>query len=162
HRVEVGVRMHYDRIDRHHSEDGFLISGGQLIPDGNPTLDTALNEAWTYALAAHALDAVGWGPLTVTPGVRFELIHSGLDDRLVGSNDKRTDPVLVPGIGAFVALGGGVGLLAGVYRGFSPPPPGANDSIEPEQSANFEAGGRFVRGAARVELIGFYNDYQNL
>ncbi|HMI94802.1 MAG TPA: TonB-dependent receptor [Polyangiales bacterium] len=162
HRIELGARMHYDGIVRHHSEDGFALAGGELIPDGNPTLDTALNEAWTYALALHVIDAVSWGALTLTPGLRLELIRSEIDDRLDASEHGRNAHTLVPGIGAFVAITRDLGLLAGVYRGFSPPPPGSEDAIEPELSANFEAGARFVRGAARAELIGFYNDYQNL
>ena len=37
HRVEAGVRYHYDRIDRLHTEDGFLMQGGQLVRTTEPT-----------------------------------------------------------------------------------------------------------------------------
>ena len=161
-RIELGARLHYDKIVRHHSEEGFRLASGELTPDGEAAVDTALNEAFTYALALHAIDAVTWGPLTVTPGVRLELLRSRLDDVLAGTRATRDAYALVPGIGAYYAITKQLGVLAGVYRGFSPPPPGASSAIKPEFSANFEAGARFVRGRARAELIGFFNDYRNL
>ena len=62
--------VHYDRIDRLHTEDGFLMRGGQLVPNGEPTITTANARAWVHALALHVTDAATWGPVTVTPGVR--------------------------------------------------------------------------------------------
>jgi Fe(3+) dicitrate transport protein len=53
-------------------------------------------------------------------------------------------------------------LLAGVHRGFSPPPPASDSHVRPEYSVNYEAGARYTRGASRLELIGFFNDYSNL
>ena len=37
HRVEAGVRYHYDRIDRLHTEEGFLMRDGNLVPVGAPS-----------------------------------------------------------------------------------------------------------------------------
>ncbi|MEY2934838.1 MAG: hypothetical protein RL033_5587, partial [Pseudomonadota bacterium] len=70
HRIEYGLRLHEDRIERRHSEDAFLLQGGLLVPEGSPTLVTAFNEAASQALAFHALDAITLGPWTLTPGVR--------------------------------------------------------------------------------------------
>ena len=42
----------------------------------------------------------------------------------------------------------------------SPPPPGYGG--DPEHSVNYEAGVRYAHGPRRAELIGYYNDYQNL
>jgi Fe(3+) dicitrate transport protein len=55
-----------------------------------------------------------------------------------------------------------LGLLAGVYRGFSPAAPGQPDTVRPELSVNYEAGVRFAPPRLRLEGIGFFNDYQNL
>jgi len=162
HRMEYGLRLHYDSVDRRHSEDGFVISSGELFPDGGPTVVTAYNAAYSYALAAHAADAVSFGPLTVTPGLRLELIRSGEDDHLNETSGTRWAHALLPGVGAFYALTPELGVLAGVYRGFSPPAPGSDDDIDPELSVNYEAGARYRSGAAGAELIGFYNDYSNL
>ncbi|MGK4003011.1 TonB-dependent receptor [Sorangium sp. So ce1036] len=162
HRLEYGVRLHYDRIERRHSENGFHVLGGALVPDGGPTVVTQLNEAWTEAAALHATDAVTWGSLTVTPGVRVELMRSAFVDRAAGSEKKRLAQAVLPGAGAYYALTEELGLLAGVYRGFSPPAPGSDEHVEPELSVNYEGGARFADGPLRGEIIGYYNDYSNI
>ncbi|HEU4578442.1 MAG TPA: TonB-dependent receptor [Polyangiaceae bacterium] len=162
HRIEYGLRLHDDRIDRRHSEEAFLLYGGQLVPEGSPTIVTAFNEAHSDALAFHALDALSWGPLTLTPGLRVELIHSTLKDKISGTLSGNSAQVLLPGLGSYLALADGFGILAGVYRGMSPPPPGSGPQIGPEISVNYEAGVRFQRPRQRAELIGYYNDYSNL
>jgi len=162
HRMEYGVRFHHDRIDRRHSEDAFLMIEGELYPEGTPTDVVTLNEAWSYAFAANASDAMTWRSLTITPGLRFELIRSGLADHISGDQNERWAQALLPGVGVYYALTEQLGLLAGVYRGFSAPAPGSESDIDPELSWNYEAGARYTRGAARAELIGFFNDYQNM
>lgn len=162
HRMEYGLRLHNDRIERRHSEAGFTILAGEPTPDGGPETVTAFNSAWSYALAAHATDAMTWNALTLTPGVRFEAIQSAYEERITNDETTRWAYAFVPGIGAYYALTPDFGVLAGVYRGFSPPAPGSSEDIDPELSVNYEAGARFSRGPARAELIGFYNDYSNL
>jgi Fe(3+) dicitrate transport protein len=156
------MRLHYDRIERHHSEDGFLMRGGELIPEGSPTVVTVYNEAWTQSVAMHASDAISYRGLTVTPGVRVELMRSALIDKLTRTEDHGSAHVVLPGLGVYQALTEELGLLAGVYRGFSPPPPGNTDAQQPELSVNYEAGVRHSERHARAELIGYFNDYQNL
>jgi Fe(3+) dicitrate transport protein len=79
--------------------------------------------------------------------------------------------VVIPGLGVYGALTPSLGLLAGVYRGFSPagPPQTAETSgpiddrgADPELAVNYEAGVRFAPPRVRLEAIGFFNDYQNL
>jgi Fe(3+) dicitrate transport protein len=121
----------------------------------------------------HVTDAATWGRLTVTPGVRVELIGTRARDRLSGLEAAgASQRVVLPGIGVFGALTPSLGLLAGVYRGFSPaaPPQSGQDndgtqaftSAQPELAVNYEAGVRFTPPRLRVEAIGFFNDYQNL
>jgi Fe(3+) dicitrate transport protein len=162
HRLEVGARYHYDSIERRHSENGFLVEGGELVPDGLPTEVTAFNKAYTHAGALHMLYAATWSGLTITPGVRGELMRSGADEYIDGGKDRRTARVLLPAIGAFYAILPELGILAGVYQGFSPPPPGSPKAVKSEKSLNYEAGVRYTRGLLRLESIGFYNDYDNL
>jgi Fe(3+) dicitrate transport protein len=139
------------------------VLGGELVPDGGPTVVTAFNEASTDAVALHAVDAVTWRALTLTPGIRLEVMGSTFIDRAPdGQQKKRLASALLPGAGAFYALTGSLGLLAGVYRGFSPPAPGSDEHVEPELSLNYEGGARFTDGPLRAELIGYYNDYTNL
>lgn len=162
HRMELGTRFHYDEIKRRHSQSGFLMADGVLEPDGGAEQVTSANLESTYALALHAIDAVTWRTLTFTPGVRVELIRSQSEDRRALETRERSLVAVMPGAGLYWAMLGDLGLLGGVYRGFSPPAPGSDEHISPEYSVNYEAGARYSRGPTRVEAIGFYNDYQNL
>lgn len=161
HRVEAGARLHYDSIARRHSESGYLMQGGELVPEDSATSITTANEASTLALALYGMDAVSWHDLTVTPGLRAEVIGSEVTDHIQGDASSHSLVALMPGVGAFYALTEHFGLLGGVYRGFSPPPPGQSDA-EPEYSLNYEAGARLSAGRSQLEAIGFYNDYENL
>jgi Fe(3+) dicitrate transport protein len=162
HKIEYGVRLHQDRIERKHSEDAFRMVGGQLVPEGAPTVVTAYNEASAEALALHAVDAVTWKDLTVTPGVRVEAIRTSFIDKAANTTSRALTQVVLPGIGGFYSLFPSLGVLAGVYRGFSPPVPEAAATSGPELSVNYEGGARFVHKKARLEVIGFYNSYSNL
>jgi Fe(3+) dicitrate transport protein len=163
HRVEYGLRLHQDSIARRHSENGFDLTNGQLLPDGGPTIVTAYNEASTEALAMHVIDAISWKNLTLTPGVRIEAMRQSFTDKTgVQAHEGVLTQAVLPGAGAFYAFTKDFGALAGVYRGFSPPVPGSGQNAKPELSVNYEAGARYARKRARLEVIGFYNDYSNL
>ncbi|MEZ4313329.1 MAG: TonB-dependent receptor [Polyangiaceae bacterium] len=162
HRFELGARLHHDSIRRVHTQDAFELEDGVLVASGSPTERTADNEASTFALAVHAIDAATWGPVTVTAGVRAESIHGSFRDRLTGVSERLVQQVVLPGGGAFLALPHGLGVFAGAYQGFSPIPPGQSSSVRPEKSVNYEAGVRFSPRTFRAEVIGFYNDYSNL
>jgi Fe(3+) dicitrate transport protein len=162
HRLEYSLRFHNDRIERRHSEDAFDVVDGELVPEGSPTVVTAFNEANTDAVSFYALDAVTFRDLTLTPGVRFELIRSTFRDKLSGEAQGASIVVPLPGVGAYYGLSEWLGVLAGVYRGMSPPPPAAEPQIEPEISVNYEAGARVAGEGIKADVIGFYNDYSNL
>lgn len=162
HRIEAGIRLHNDSITRRQSESGYQMIGGQLVSDGEAETVTSANVASSHALATHVTDAMSFHDLTLTPGVRMELIHSEVNDHLSGETKDALVHAILPGVGAFYALTHHFGLLAGVHRGFSPPPPGSDGHIEPEYSVNYEAGARYSRRALRAEVIGFFNDYSNL
>ena len=162
HKVEAGLRLHNDAIYRRHTEDAYLMAGGELIYAQQATITTAYNKAETYAIAGHVTDAVSVGSLTVTPGIRTELIWSDTEDYMGGDPSSGFVAAVMPGAGAFYEFVPGLGALAGVYRGFSPPPPGSDSSVSPEYSVNYEMGGRYSKGRTRLEAIGFYNDYQNM
>ncbi len=162
--LKAGARLHYDRIDRNHTADGFLMEGGRLVTDGEPRLTTTKNRGETTAVALYALEEVTWRTFTLTPGVRVEIIDNALTDELTGAEIEGGAVVPVPGLGGFWALTPELGFLAGVHRGFSPTTPGQPDEVEPEFSVNYEAGMRYLRdgGQTHFELIGFFNDYSNL
>lgn len=162
HRAEYGFRVHHDAIRRDHSEDVFYTIDGRLVPEGSPTITTTLNHDSSVALSLHAIDAISFKRLTVTPGIRFEAIRSASLDEITEQETNRLVTAALPGLGAYYALTEQLGLLAGAYRGFSPPPPGSEQLTSPEVSINYEAGARYSRGSSGAEVIGFFNDYQNL
>ncbi|MCA9590004.1 MAG: TonB-dependent receptor [Myxococcales bacterium] len=167
HAVEYGVRAHYDEIVRKHTQDGFVMTDGSLVGDGRATQTTADNKGASWALAMHLTDAMTWGPVTVTPGMRIEAIHTLYREALTkgfvpAGTDGTTYQVLVPGVSGYWALRKDLGILAGVHRGFSPVPPESARIAQPETSVNYEAGVRYARKRARAEIVGFFNDYSNL
>ncbi len=162
HHLELGVRYHFDSIERLHTEDGFLRQGGELVPDGAPTATTAHNRDSTHAVALHVTDAIAWGRLMMTPGLRLEVLRSQSINRLTGARQDGALEAFMPGLGVYGALTRELGLFAGVYRGFSPPAPGQPSEVLPERSLNFEAGARWTRRGERIEVVGFLNDYSNL
>lgn len=163
HRVEVGVRLHHDRVDRLHTEEPFGVTGRRLERAAGQRITTKQDRDTAMALSLHALDAITWRRLTVTPGLRLELIETKALDRMTGEErDGAPQRVLIPGLGGYFALTEAVGLLGGVHRGFTPAEPGQPASVEPEQSWNFEGGARLGGERGRIEAIGFFNDYRNL
>lgn len=164
HRFEAGLRLHYDSIERRHSQSGYLMSDGGLLPEETPTEVTVTNEGSALALSAHVLDAITWGDLTLTPGLRMELIRSQVRDHRTQAEASDTQVVPLPGVGAFYNLTADFGVLAGVYRGFSPAvvDDEQGGSAEPEFSVNYEAGARYATRRSRAEVIAFLNDYSNL
>lgn len=162
HHFVYGVRAHYDEIVRKHTQDGFLMRDGDLVPDGLVTETTADNKAATHALALWVVDSMMLGPLTLTPGVRVEAIHAAYHDVKTKSHDGATYRVIIPGASAFWSIHRDFGLLAGVHKGFSPVTPEQARTAKPEESVNYEAGARYTKRSVRAELVGFYNDYSNL
>ena len=101
--------------------------------------------------------------LRLSPGLRVESIRTELTDRGGNGGLVENDAlVFVPGVGAWVSLGEHWGLLGGVHQGFSPLAPGSNAQAKPEKSTNYEVGTRWQYSKVRGELIGFFNDYNNL
>lgn len=163
HKVEYGLRLHYDQIVRLHSEDGFFVKNKSLVSNGLPTVVTADNTDSAAALASYATDTIDIGRFQFTPGVRIEMIHGKSVDRLAGTTVSALQKVLIPGIGVYGAAVKSkkqeLGFLAGIHKGFSPAPPG---DAKPEESWNVEAGSRYTTRHVRAEVLGFLNEYSNL
>ncbi len=163
HKLELGARIHHDSVRRVHTQEGFLVDGTTLTPDGEGVETTGDNDASTLALALWGVEAATWGPVTLSAGARVESIQSRMEDRLSGRREGITQQVVLPGGGAFVALPYALGVFAGVYQGFSPIPPGQSENVTPEKSINLEWGARWSpERLVRVEAIGFFNRYSNL
>lgn len=165
HDLQAGIRLHHDSIDRDHSHRGAWMTAGALQDDGQVAEQTADNTGSTVALAAFVADEIRLTErLFASPGLRVEHIASTFEDRFADERREHIYSVLIPGIGAYYQLVGGLGALAGVHRGFSPVSPASAEGAEPERSISYEAGFRYASDDERLtgELIGFFNDYDNL
>ena len=168
--LEVGLRYHEDYEDRFQWVDKYAVQNQEMIrttvarkgSDSN-----VINSA--EAIATYILYKLTWNKLTITPGLRYE--NMTLMRKDYGKNDSdRTGialstrenavDVVIPGIGANYKFSNDLSIFGGVHRGFSPP--GNQDGSDPENSMNYELGGRFNFAGITGELVGYYNDYTNL
>ena len=168
--LEVGLRYHEDYEDRFQWVDKYAVQNQEMIrttvarkgSDSN-----VINSA--EAIATYILYKLTWNKLTITPGLRYE--NMTLMRKDYGKNDSdRTGialstrenavDVVIPGIGANYKFSNDLSIFGGVHRGFSPP--GNQDGSDPENSMNYELGGRFNFAGITGELVGYYNDYSNL
>lgn len=163
HELEIGLRLHMDRATRLHTEESYSMTGGEMARDEAPELTTRDETGRAVALSAHVQDRARLGQLTVTAGLRTEVIATDLDDRMTpDASAGETYGVFIPGAGAFYEATPWLGLLAGVHKGFVPVAPGQGDRASPEESINYEAGARVAGRRVAGEVIGFFNDYSNL
>ena len=168
--LEAGIRYHEDDEDRFQWVDRYAFQNQELIRTTVGEKGTDANRiSSAQALAAHLLYTLKIENLTLTPGLRYENITLTRTD--YGTNDpNRTGQdlairennvnVWIPGIGANYRFSNYISVFGGVHKGFSPPSntPGQNA----EESINYELGSRFGFKGFSGELVGFYNDYQNL
>lgn len=172
HTIEVGVRYHEDEEDRFQSEDSFRMENGRMLRTklGAPgSQDNRIGDAKAWAFFVQ--DTVGFGDLTITPGLRYELIDYRNRDfgkvdptrseAALVTSETEVD-VLIPGVGATYAINKSFLLVGGLHKGFAPPGPQATSEIKEEESLNYEAGFRYDDKSLSGSLIGFYNDYDNL
>ena len=162
HSLEVGARFHVDRIRRLHDEFGFEQAGGEVVMNSQPRAILADNTGYTQALSLWVRDEIDFGRWRIVPGLRVEAIANSFTDRLLFRKQDNDYLVALPGFGATFEVTEDLILLAGVHKGFSPAIPSLNEDLDPEESINFELGGRWHSEFGRLELIGFYNDYSNL
>ncbi|PKP25030.1 MAG: TonB-dependent receptor [Bacteroidetes bacterium HGW-Bacteroidetes-2] len=168
--IEFGIRYHEDFEDRFQWKDKFAIQNHQMIRTTVAVKGSDANRiSSAEALAAHILYKVTFNKLTITPGVRYENIT--LHKKDFGKNDtfrnginlstsQNKVDVFIPGIGANYKFSRDISLFGGVHKGFAPP--GNADGTNPEKSTNVELGTRFNFKSLTGELVGFYNDYNNL
>ena len=173
--IEIGARLHFDRVSRREDEDQYaMISGTPTLVAGTQAY-VVQNRGEALVGSFHVADEVRIvDRFTVSPGARVEVIHTSFEDfdpAASGSFDPEgssaetstsLDTVFLPGVGLHVQATPWLGVLAGVHSGFSPKAPGQGSSVKAERSVNYEAGLRASYEGFRAEGIGFVNDYSNL
>ncbi len=161
HDLTVGLRLHKDEVWRDHQPKGHLVTQGVLVWDGFDRARKSWNNAESAAIAAFASEELAWRDLSLTLGLRYETIDGEFQDLNLGVTRRNNQSVVSPGIGLYWQVADPIGLLAGVYRGFSPAGPGVA-GVDPERSLNLEAGMRIQHLASEFEAIVFVSDYDNL
>jgi Fe(3+) dicitrate transport protein len=169
---EAGLRLHADDVRRLHTEDPFAMTGGRLTSTGDPTETLQNSHATARALAAYVHEDLSVDRLHFFPSARLEIVRSWRDDEgdpadevgLIATPpaEPLTRAAVLPGFGSLFAFDDWTDLFVGVHRGFSPVVPGQPEEVRPEHSWNYEGGIRRSLGDLQAELVGFFNDYQNL
>jgi len=170
HRIDLGVRYHQDAIDRFQWEDQYKMEDGQMELTQAGVEGTESNRLTkAIAFATYIQYQLRIKKLTITPGLRYENI--GITRWDWGKNDPaRTGidwkqksnqvDIFIPGIGIDYKFSKYISAFVGVHKGFSPP--GSTEGTKPEESINYEIGGRFGKNSFRGLAVLFYNDYSNL
>ncbi len=166
HQLELGGRVHGEKVQRRHTEQDWWMNAGVLVPN-DPTVRTTLDsDTDALALSAWMHEDLRLGRFHVLPGLRLEQIRTSARDATPGAEPTSSAPIwrpiLLPGIGLSVGQEPGWQVFSGLHRGFSPVPPGEPAEASPELAWTLEAGGRLDPGWLRVEAVGFYSDYDNL
>ena len=168
--LESGLRLHFDEMDRFQWIDGYTMNSGRLdlVDAGTPGTDSNRIER-AEAVAGFVQAEANWGRLTATPGVRVEHIrlwrldYGKADAERTGASLARRENTVtevIPGLAVGYRLLEGVQVFGGIHRGFAPP--SSEDDSEAERSLNLEAGFQADGQGASLQLVGFYNAYQNL
>jgi len=169
-RVEAGLRLHQDEMDRFQWVDGYTVLADELQLDtaGVPGSESNRIES-ASALSGYLQPTVELGRIAINAGVRHERIRLNRDnwgtndpERLGSNFSQRANHVSVwiPGMSASLQLNDRWTFFSGIHRGFSPP--GSAEGSDPERSVNVDSGIRMHRGLMRFDLIGFNNEYSNL
>jgi len=162
HQVEFGIRYHYDKEDRFQQEDLYAINNGvmTLASAGAPG-SNANRHATAKATALYVMDEISYKNWTIVPGVRYEYIETKRED--FNSAEVRTNYVdeVVPGLGLAYDFNDRFTMFGGVHKGFAPPSPSSTND-DNEESINYELGARYNKNVFKTELVGFFNDYDNL
>lgn len=174
HSLQAGLRLHKDQEDRLQRDDSYQQLSGQLVlNDVGPEGGAGNRVQDAKALALYVQDHIQWQDWTFSPGLRYETIDlsrtdydtnsdnpgSREADNLTGVRRNEVD-VWIPGLGLLYDFNDITRLVAGVHKGFSTP--GNKPGVNPEESINYELGFRIEHNYLSVDLIGFFNDYDNL
>lgn len=170
HNVEFGLRWHRDEEDRFQDDDRYRMQDGRLVltSDGAPgTQDNRVASA--EAFSAYVQDEIRYGRWIITPGVRFERIRLTREDFALTTNGRDAGPTrvlrdtvdaFIPGLGVTWLLSDDLTVFGSLHRGYNPPAPGTG--VDAEESVNGEFGLRYASNGLRGELLGFWNEYDNL
>ena len=169
HDLEFGVRDHYDDVDRFQPVDNYSQVNGELVFHGVSDPSASNNRIGKAdATSVFVYDQIQvTDALALTAALRYEDMethqqrYENNDRTEEGSSRENSLSEWLPGLGITYTVNETFTLLAGVHRGFAPPGSGSSEGEAGDLSTNYESGFRFDNGNLRLELIGFYSDYES-
>jgi Fe(3+) dicitrate transport protein len=181
HKLDIGVRVHYDQIRRLQNVTNYVQDANGNITSASTTNlgDDGNKLQSSYATTINASDAIQNGKFTFTPGVRLEYINSKY---IQYNEDTAVDHSVIVAEGArdwMVLVGGGslkydmyddgnkdIDVFGSINRGFSPPDPSGaiKNGLHEESSIGSELGVRYknAKKAFSAEAILFHTMIDDL
>jgi len=157
--LETGAKVHFENQQR------------KQVNGTTPTARTGVvaedNLRETRAYSAFVQNRILLGQWAITPGLRYENIHSSRTNNLTAVTGKDTLDQWIPSLGGTYQVTPQTTYFAGVHRGFAPPrtediigSTGTSTEVEPELSVNWELGVR-AKPLADTDLQAalFRNDF---
>lgn len=168
HRLDLGLRLHFDSSARDQFDEVFTQDGSGRIVGSARTAphSSGWRKEEATALALFAEDSIRIGNFTLKPGIRYERIDYAYRDFVAGDSGDKSLDVVAPGIGMTWNAVDNLTFFGGVYRGYSVPEPMGyvRDDLREETSTGCELGARWSNDAAafRIELVGFSTRFDDL
>ena len=172
HNFNFGIRQHEDNIRVFQENTDVVINGPGIAPTiidhGPGSGGNSFEEATSTALWLK--DDIAIGRLTVSPGVRHEIVDlhytdyaSDATNTVTGVGNGEMD-WWVAGIGLTYELSESNSLFGGVHEGIAIPSPKdtLNANIQPEETISYELGLRHRSGNFNAEVAGFITDFENI
>lgn len=177
HHLQVGIRLHNDEADRYATQSTFAMTNGTMVITAAGVKGNAENQIRkANSFASYLQYEIQLNKLTLTPGLRYESIdltfeNFGTNDNARTGNSLKSATnqltIFLPGVGLSYALKEHVRVFGGVHKGFSPPGmPSLSTNLmqqaKTETAINYELGYRFNSKNFKTQVIGFFNNYQNI
>lgn len=163
--LKAGVRFHNDKIDRDHFEQAFVMRSGLMEASGQDAYFTTVDYEKSDTISLYAQDTLVFEQLELSAGVRGEIVDSRYQNRSEGQEQnwlEKSSETWLYSVSGFYTLNDTAGLFFGVHEGYVPTSPKQAPAILPEESVNYELGGRYNDGTSKVEAVLFFNDFSNL
>ncbi|MFW7379965.1 MAG: TonB-dependent receptor family protein [Oligoflexus sp.] len=160
--LSFGLRFHQDFEERRQYEEFRSVVGGRLGASTRQRAGGTERKDESDAQAFYLQNRLKWKNLAAIIGVRQEEIKTKQTNFVSGKLVEGSESITVPGVGMVYEFIESWSALLGIHKGFSIGSPGQSALVEPEESVNFELGLRYRQENRYLDLIAFYNDYENI
>ena len=163
HDITLGYRHHHDyrlRQDNGISETWTLGSNNtytNLTIDRDKATLQERKSAWADSVSIQ--DRITHGNFVTTLGVRYEDVDYDKISKSDGSLSKYSNSETMIAASTVYSMGAGKSVFAAYSQGYNPTGP---DSVDPDESDNYEIGYRSRSANSFLEVVAFFVDYDNL